>query len=174
MPYVRGIYNVAVCQRSFSIALGRKPAGGAAGDRRPRYLERDFRPAARALAWLVACLLDPPAVGRYHRSPSRRDQSRAQDHPWRSAPASQSRDPIACHRPGLDFNGRDWAERARSADLGCASAWNKDPVSGVIGVQTGPLLTMGLQQPPVLSEAFYLDACCGDNFKDTAAFPCSG
>jgi hypothetical protein len=52
--------------------------------------------------------------------------------------------------------------------------WNKDPAHGVIGVQTGPPSAMGLQQPPVSSEAFYLDACCGDNSEDTAAFPCAG
>ena len=33
---------------------------------------------------------------------------------------------------------------------------------------------MGLQQPPVSSEAFYLDACCGDNFEDTPTFPGAG
>ena len=30
------------------------------------------------------------------------------------------------------------AEICRKAGISCVSAWNKDPVIGVIGVQTGP------------------------------------
>ena len=39
----------------------------------------------------------------------------------------------------LRLKAAGWGSKRIAAELGCVSAWNRDPVGGVIGVQTGPL-----------------------------------
>jgi len=36
----------------------------------------------------------------------------------------------------------EWIRRRRVVGADCAAAWNKDPLSGVIGAEEGPLIPM--------------------------------
>ena len=49
--------------------------------------------------------------------------------------------------------------------LGCESAWNKDPVFGVIGIETGPL-RIWVTLASIVFGSRGLDVGRGDNRKD--------
>src|ERR1700761_2023817 len=54
----------------------------------------------------------------------------------------------------------------RAQKIDCVSAWKKDPVRGVIGVQKGPPLAMGFTMVPVLNGGLDWDAGIGDGRED--------
>src|ERR1700693_286335 len=74
--------------------------------------------------------------------------------------------------PTIRVHNRTWTRSTGTVIEDCVSAWNKDPVFGVIGIQSGPR-DKGPQWLPSNHGRRGWDACGGDDCEDPSRLFCS-